>query len=126
MKYKIFCSILLIYFLYMCVQEQAPSTMWRSGDNLQDSVLSFVVWISGIDQAIRFGIKYLYPLSHQISPLFKLLKICLLLFYVYSVFPEHICALHVYLVLEESQKSTPGPIELELQMVVSLLLGAGN
>lgn len=84
--------------------EASPSTMWRSGDDLQDSVLSFAVQILEMDQAIRFGIKYLYPLNHLISSHVKLLKkdLFIFLFCVYGVFPARTCALQVCLVLEKS------------------------
>lgn len=53
----------------MCVFVNMWTCMWRSEDNLQESVLSSTVWVLGIE-FIRLSGKYLYLLSHS-SDLFQ-------------------------------------------------------
>lgn len=55
------------------------------------------------------------------------LKINYILFYVYRYFPSMcVCALHACLVLMESRRGHQIPLKLELEMVVSHPVGAGN
>jgi hypothetical protein len=68
-KQKCFSLIACIYFcVYICeaVYTHAILRVWQSGDDLQESVLSFChVCSEGFwTQVVRVGSKQLYPLSH--------------------------------------------------------------
>lgn len=52
--------------VYFCEFENMWTCMWRSEDNLQESVLSSTVWVLEIEFISLSG-KYLYLLSHPLD-----------------------------------------------------------